>query len=67
MSSAIAVHRLRQHRAALLIIIGLALIVAGAWTVAASLFGAAVGAGVGLVLAGVALLVIEGLGAEDTP
>jgi membrane-bound ClpP family serine protease len=65
--SSVAVRELRTHRAALLIVLGLALIVAGIWTVAAALFGAAIGAGVGLALAGAAVLVIEGLSSEDTP
>lgn len=54
------------HRTAVLTLLGLALIVAGLWTVAAALFGAAIGAGAGIVLAGLAVLLIEWL-SEDTP
>ncbi len=55
------VKRLQTARTAALTLLGFALIVAGAWTVMAHLFGAVIGAGCGLVLSGIALLVIEGL------
>lgn len=53
--------RLKTARTALLILIGFALIVAGAWTVIAELFGPTIGTGTGLALSGVALLIVEGL------
>lgn len=56
-----SVRRLRISRTAGLTVSGLGAIVAGLWTLAATLFGAGVGAGVGLVCVGLALLVIEGL------
>lgn len=64
---AAALRRLRVHRSAVLIIAGLALIVSGVWIGLAALFGAAIGAGGGSVLAGVTLLVVEGLTEDDTP
>lgn len=63
---AAAMRGLRVHRSALLIVFGLAAIVAGIWLVVAAVFGAAVGAGVGLALSGLGLLLIEGL-SEGTP
>lgn len=53
--------RLKTARTAALTLLGFALIVAGAWTVMAHLFGAVIGGGTGLALSGVAFLVIEGL------
>lgn len=56
-----AVEGLRANRSAVLILVGMALIVAGIWTVVAALAGAAIGAGVGSALTGVALLLVESL------
>ncbi|MFJ5984319.1 hypothetical protein [Lentzea sp. NPDC092896] len=61
---AVKLRRLRYSRTATLILLGFALIIAGLWTIAAALFGAVIGAGVGLVLTGVAVLVVEGLSSE---
>jgi predicted phage tail protein len=58
---AVNIKRLKTARTAILVILGLALIVAGIWTAAAYYLGAIPGAGIGLALSGVALLVIEGL------
>ncbi|GHH57747.1 hypothetical protein [Lentzea cavernae] len=58
---AVNLRRLRNARTAILILLAFALIVAGLWTIAAALFGAVIGAGVGLFFMGVALLVVEGL------
>ncbi len=55
------VGKLRAFRTNLLILIGFALIVAGLWVVLADLFGVVVGAGAGMFLSGVAVLVLEGL------
>ncbi|MFC6090723.1 hypothetical protein [Saccharothrix lopnurensis] len=44
-----------------MIVVGIACVVAGLWTLAAVLFGAGVGAGVGLVVLGVALLLVEAM------
>lgn len=55
--------RLRTARTAALILIGFACIVGGFWTIAAAIFGAIIGAGVGIVFSGIALLVVEGLSA----
>lgn len=56
---------LRVPRTAVLTVAGLGAIVAGLWVVAAVLFGAAIGAGAGIALGGVALLLIEA--ASDEP
>jgi len=55
--------KLKGARTAFLILISFACIVAGLWTIGAELFGPVIGAGIGLVATGVALLVIEGLSA----
>ena len=55
--------KLRTARTVALTLLGFALIVAGAWTVMAHLFGTVIGSGTGLALSGLALLVIEGLSA----
>ena len=54
------IRKLRLPRTAINTVTGLAAIVAGLWVIAATLFGTAIGAGVGIALAGVALLLIEG-------
>ena len=62
---AAALQQLRVHRSAALILTAFALVVTGLWVIAAALFGAAIGAGAGLIASGLALLVVEGL-CEDT-
>jgi hypothetical protein len=52
---------LRAYRANVVILLGFALIVAGAWIVIADIFGAVVAAGTGMCLSGVVLLVLQGL------
>jgi len=56
--------KLKGARTAILIVLSFALIVAGLWIIAAYYLGAVVGAGVGLALSGLAVLVIEGLSAR---
>lgn len=53
--------KLRMQRTATLQLSAFACIVSGLWTLAAVLFGAGVGAAVGLLAIGAALLVVEGL------
>lgn len=60
----VALQRLRVHRSAVLILLGLALIVAGLWVVAAAILGATIGAGIGLAVTGLAALLTESL-SED--
>jgi hypothetical protein len=55
--------RLRASRTALLTLTAFALIVAGLWTVTAYYLGPIPGAGIGLTLGGIAVLIIEGLSA----
>lgn len=52
---------LRRYRTNVVILLGFALIVAGVWIVVADIFGAVVGAGTGMLLSGVVVLVLEGL------
>lgn len=51
--------KLKSARSAVLILGGIGLIVAGIWIVAAALFGAVIGAGVGVFATGIAFLVAE--------
>lgn len=51
--------KLKSARTAALILGGLGCFIAGIWVIAAALFGAVIGAGVGLVVMGPALLLTE--------
>lgn len=51
--------KLKSARTAVLVLGGLACFIAGIWVIAATLFGAAIGAGTGLVVMGPALWLTE--------
>ncbi|MEU4804323.1 hypothetical protein [Actinosynnema sp. NPDC023587] len=53
------------RRTAVNMVVGLGAIVTGLWLIVATLFGMAIGGGAGLVLSGLALLLIEAL--SDPP
>lgn len=55
------IRKLAALRGNLVILLGFALIVAGIWIVVAVVFGAIVGAGTGMCLSGIVLLVLQGL------
>ncbi len=52
---------LTAHRSAILTTTGFALVDAGLWTLTANLWGAGIGAGIGLAIAGVLFVVLEWL------
>ena len=59
LAASVDLKKLRSARTAALVLGGLGCIVAGIWVIAAALFGAAIGAGAGLVVMGPALLLTE--------
>lgn len=52
---------LTRHRSAILTTTGFAAVDAGAWTLAANLWGAGIGAGIGLAVLGVLVVILEWL------